>query len=161
MNSNFHETHEAFNRSKKMDRPERWKWSSGPAKGCSKVKFSLVNSCIDSSALYPLLETQAPLEGRPQKRLLYRVTVASPVPQGVCSTALTPPLLLYPCRNMISQNMILPWEFMRQKWGSDQKKLNADVPAPLCTLQIEKQQGTIKEKDQNKCLKLCHSSLHP
>lgn len=136
------------------------KWTSGPAKGRSKAKFSLVNSCMDSSALFPLLETQASLEGRPQKRLLYGVTVASPVSQGVCSTALTPPLLLYPCKNMIFQNMILPCEFTRQNWGSDQNKLNAVVPAPLCTPQIDKQQGTIKEKDQNECLKLCHSSLH-
>lgn len=33
------------------------------------------------------------------------------------------------------------------------------VPDPLCTLQIDKQQGAVKEKAQNNCLKL--SQLTP
>lgn len=126
-------------------------------------------------SLMSLLGTQAPLEGRTQKlfrfctalwqsffSLFYRVTLGSPVPQGSVQLLSCHLSCFIPGKNVISQNkiMILPCEFMRQKWGSDQNKLNVIVPAPLCTLQIDKQ-GTIKEKDQNKCLKLSQLTPSP
>lgn len=155
-----------------MDRPEREKWTHKKMlKGKIQLSkllhrlFSLLSSPGDTSSskretpkTFQVLNS--PLTG-PFFSLLYTVTLPSPVSQGSVQLLSLHLSCFIPGKNVISQNklMILPCEFMRQKWGSDQNKLNV-VSAPLCTLQIDKQ-GSIKEKDQNKCLKLCHSLLHP